>query len=499
MEQPAKPKRPATSGSFRKGQSGNPAGRARTRRDGWENSATGHGTSRDRRTLTRYGVDIVTDLEALQLWRSEFIAERIIEWLPNEAFSPGWALNTDDKDAATAVMKLAADLGVDAAMVLAAEYERALGGGAIFPVLDGALGDLSKKLDEGAIAEVKALHVLEPRELQPMDYYTQLSDPKFGKPMTYRFQPLMSGRGGYLQQQTVHESRLVIFPGKRVTKQTQPGQREGWGDSRLSLVRTILADFGLGWGSAATLIHRFGQRVFKIKGLADVSAQESVDVKMASVDRYLSTIGALTIDSEDDFVQMTTSIAGIADVLIQLMNLMAAAADMTVTELFGVSPAGMNATGEHDSRSGQSRVNRVRNADYKPRLSQLLRLIMLSSAGPMGGTLPDTWTVDFKALWTPSEQEIATTRKTDADRAVALVGAGIVSPDDVASSFYGGDTYSSEIVIDWAAREKQKKLDEVKTAALDAASLAAMGRGSVPPVPGAPIPPADEVPALEAE
>ena len=68
-----------------------------------------------------------------------------------------------------------------------------------------------------------------------------------------------------------------------------------------------------------------------------------------------------------------------------------------------------------------------------------MRFLLLAGDGPTEGVEPDVWSVEYPSLWSPSEKETADTRKTDMDRAVAAVNAGIVSADDVAESFYGGE------------------------------------------------------------
>jgi phage-related protein (TIGR01555 family) len=491
QDQPREQARTGNAGSFRKGQSGNPKGRprrdavdttaSRPRRDGWINTSSGHGTSRDRRTLTRYGVDIVTDLEAIQLWRSEFLAARIIEALPEEAFRRSWTLKVEDKELAEQICTLAEDLDVDGAMVDAAQKERAYGGAAIFPVLSGALDDVSQQLDEGAIASVDALHVFEPQELTPHTYYRDFRHKKFGKPETWRLTPLVSGRTGSLGVQIIHETRLVIFPGIRVSRQTQPGQREGWGDSVLCRPNAVLKDDGLAWGSAATLLHEHGMGVYGIDGLAEGMATDdgvaAFDRYMEAIDMASSTLRAKVIDGKDTYTRSTGTLAGLAETLAQFSQRMAAATDgMPVTVLMGMSPAGMNATGESDMRSWYATVEKRRKARYLTRLQRIVKLLLLSTAGPTSGKEPEVWGCEFPPLWTPSEREVAETRKTDMERAKIAIEAGVASADDVAHSFYGGDTYSPEIVIDWAARAKQKKLDEERAEMLDAQALEAMGR-----------------------
>ena len=474
-------------GRFRKGTSGNPKGRPRraraaqtaptARRDGWQNSASGHGTSRDRRTLTRYGVDIVLDHEAAQLWRSEFLAAAIIEKRPKEAMRRGWSLKLDDKKMAEAISAQAEALALVRKFVLAWQYERAYGGAAIFPVLSGALDDLSAPLDEGAIASVDALHVFEPQELTPNTYYGDIRRPEFGSPETYRLTPLTSGRGGYSPSQIVHATRLIVFPGIQVSRQTQPGQREGFGDSCLSRPHAVLKDFGLAWGSAATLLHEHGKGTLTKDGFADMMSQdggvEEFDRHMAAMELAWSTLRMNVIGEKDKYERSTGTLGGVAEMLGQFERLMSAAADTPMSVLFGVGSAGLR-TGDDETRGWYASVEGDR-ADRLPLFERLVRMLLLATAGPTGGVEPEVWSVEFPPLHTPNEKEIAETRKLDMDRAVAAVNAGIASADDVAESFYGGDTYSGDIRIDWERRRAQAAVDAEPADALSDDDRAALG------------------------
>lgn len=471
-------------GRFAKGASGNPRGRPRQaagsqlRRDSWINTASGHGTSRDRRMLTRYGVDIVTDYEAQQLRRSEFLAAAIVEKRPKEAMRRGWRLKLEDKELAEAVCAQAEELALTRKFTEAWQHERCLGGAAIFPVLSGALGDLQEPLDEGAIASVDALHVFEPEELTPASYYQDIRLPDFGTPATFRLTPLTSGRTGYIKTEIIHASRLVIFPGTRVSRQTQPGQREGWGDSCLSRPNQVLKDFGLAWGSVATLLHKHGMGTLQKDGLEQILAEdggfEKFDQHIAAMQLAESTLRMRVVGGKDIYTSSTGTLAGLSDALAQFERLVSAAADTPMSVLFGVGSAGLR-TGDDEIRGWYASVEGDRT-ERSHLFERLVRFFLLATSGPTGGVEPEMWSVEFPSLWTPSEKEIAETRKLDMERAVAAVTAGIVSADDVAESFYGGDTYSGDIVVDWERREAQAAIDEERAEDLDAATQEALGR-----------------------
>lgn len=487
MDQANSPRRQANAGSFKAGASGNPGGKRKPaeRRDGWINEASGHGTTRDRRTLTRYGLDVVTDLEAMQLWRSEWLCASIIETKPKEIFRPGYNISLGDKKKAQAVEAAAEELGLDEAISLALMYERAYGGAAILPILEGALGEWSEPLPEDRILKVVAYHVLEPRELRPLSYYPTLEDRKFRQPQTYQFMPLTTGRVGHLGWVEIHESRLIIFPGIRVSKQTQPGQREGWGDSVLSRPHRLIADYGMTWGSVATILHNFGRDVLHLDGWAELASQAGNDDvmgrRMASLDMASSALRLTVLDAKDKFASRGgQSLSGLDSVLIQQAQVVAASAGYPVTVLLGMSPGGLNATGDMDLRNWYASIENDARTRVRPRLERALKFLMLASDGPLKGTEPEVWSVTFGSMWSPSEKEDAETRKLTAETDKINVEIGAASADDIAKSRFGGDTYSAETVIDWKAREAQKKIDEERAESLDAAAVAAMGRAPDP-------------------
>lgn len=463
--------------TFKPGQSGNVKGRTpkavaaaqmsqemQARNDSWMNHVTALGTSRDKRTHSYYAADVVTDIEALSLWRSEDMCRRVIEAEVNEAFRRGVKLNVGDQELGEEIQGELEELKFTETFVRAAHYENAFGGAAIYGVMNDT-DAVDQPLNEDGITKLSAFHIFEPRELWPSSWYTDVQSPKFGTPETWRLIPVGAHNMIGAQMLTIHESRLIIFPGKRISRQILPGQRSGWGDSKLSGVYATIRDFGSVWGSAANILEDFAQAVLKMDGYAELmkttDGEAIVKSRLRMLDMMRSSIRAMIVDKGDDFVRTVTPVSGLAELLQEFAQRIAAAADMPVTVMMGMAPAGLNATGDNDMRSWYDKVGARREHHYKCRYEQGVRWKMLAKDSVTQGKEPKVWDVGFPPLWEPTELETATTRKLIAETdKINIIDCGIYTADDAANSHYRGDTFSADIKIDWKERDAQKKVEE---------------------------------------
>lgn len=487
-------------GRFGPGNPGNPRSKRikrELREDGLVNAFLGHGTSRDRRTYTKHRTKALRDVDALDLARGNWLAKRIVWWLPRACFAKAYTISIPGKPElvkkVTTAIGGAGGLLLNARATKAGAIARAAGGAALFPVLEGALPSLAAPFDletDGKrILKVKAVHVLEPRELTPLTWYGDIEHPKFNKPETYEVWPLSGGMTS-TKRSVVHESRLIVFNGDRLTNEALPGQRWGWDDNVLTPVHEAIYDYGISWGSAATLLQNFSQRVIKFAQLAEMLKEEGgelvVKKRVEVMDMIANILRALPLDKDDELVNVSTSVAGLADLLVELAQTVSAAADMTMTRLFGRAPAGLNATGEYDQDADHDRIETEQTDVYTHPIESVLRMVMLSTDGPTGGKEPPDWSISWNPLKQQSAKEIAETRKLDAETDQVRIDSGVITARIAAESHFKTEKYNPDITINWAEWEKQMEVEEERAAdiAASAADRAALGRAGEVDAPG---------------
>jgi phage-related protein (TIGR01555 family) len=472
------------------------------RLDDWYNTITGIGvTGKDKRQAGAFVATVVNDAEAMELWRGDDIAARVVETIPNEMLRQGFEVRIAEerkpskrapgepaepgahdetygeatargdalgwmrrrkarrdaeeqsKDLQEQIAAKLEDLGLASKLYDALCYERAYGGAAVLlGVKDGAT-DLKQPLKpEARIRSLDYLTVLEPRECQPIAWYNDPRKAKFGDPAIYQINPQSPGGATTTTLFQVHESRLIVFGGIKVTKRPMYGVVSGWGDSVLTRVTRVLRDYNMSWASTGVLLNDFSQSVIKIKGLAEVMAgngAEKLRARMQAVELSRSIAHAVLIDAEEEYERKATPVTGLEALLDRFSSRLAAACDMPLTLLMGQSPKGLGNEGDSDIRFFYDRVKSMQDRKLRPVLERLVKMLFQV----LGAAEPDSWSIHFCPLWQASDLEAAQARKTQAETDNLYVTMGALSPAEVAKSRFGSDEFSFQTSVDWEARE----------------------------------------------
>jgi phage-related protein (TIGR01555 family) len=416
---------------------------ARARWDSWINSLTGLGGARDKSTAVYFEAPCVLSHETLEaLYAGDDLARRIVEGPIPDALRQGVTLEGDDEG------KLAAEASrLDAweGFLRGLIWGRLHGGGFLYLGLRSGRQDEPLDLDAVRPGDLQWVMDLDRHAVTPVTWYVDPSSPKFGQPETYLLSP--PNAGGATARATgtmVHESRLIRFPGVKTTRRRR-ASLNGFDDPALLAAYPVLRDVNTIWRSGVYAAQDLSQGVFKVRGLVDMIAEGQREVllrRMEIVDLARSVARSVVLDAEgEDFTTVDGKGLGtLPAVLDKAWSRLAAAAGMPVTVLMGISPSGLNATGESDIRLWYDRVAAYRRDVVEPRARVLIDVLARSA-----GVDPEGISIAWPSLWQPTDKETAELRKLTADTDAIYIDKGVLLPEEVALSRWGSGAYSTEI------------------------------------------------------
>ena len=422
--------------------------------DGWQNLVTGLGTAADKQRYTRITANgILADDELESLFIDDGLAAAIVKAIPDDMFREGWEYEfpgADEIESEKLADEYAAVLENIGAVqkIKEAFYWARLYGGAV--ILIGALDgkDLSSPLAPAGIRNFEYLRVIARSDIDFEKIIFQLEPtlPRYGLPELYPVN--FVNHGGTQDTRNVHYSRVIEIHGEPVPAAASRYGKEQryWGVSVLQNVEDILKAVETAAGSVGHLLNEFSVGKYKINGLADLLSQpeskELIQKRVEVMDLTRSVFRSMYFDIEDDFIREAVSFAGVPEALHIFFMLVSSCTQIPITRLFGVSPAGMNATGESDMRNYYDKVRSKQNTEAAAVLLRLVRIIS------QWKKLPEPYVVwNPLQQMSPKEQAELEKLKIAKEQAEAnmyriYIEAGILEPHEARYLKYG-DTLDS--------------------------------------------------------
>lgn len=417
------------------------------RYDGYMNMLTGVGTERDPTQFTTYRADPVIPQPILEsIFESDGIGRRIIE-MPAEEMCRGWFDITGE--GGEEVQDYLETLRAQQAFIESTVWARLYGGALLYIILDDGRNE-SQPVNLQKIQKVVGVQAFD-RHCVSFEPFRLSQDPVkrlLGLPEVYSISPpRVLGNTDQASQILVHESRVVLLPGRRVDLRRRM-LNGGWDASVLQSAWNALQRYASGMGYANNILRDFVQAVLSVKDLTAMIASGREDVvqrRIQLLDMSRSILNAMVIDADgEEYNKSSSSVAGLADILDRFGESLSASVSIPVAKLFGRSAAGLNSTGEHDLRNYYDMLAAEQNRVLNPVAETLVKYIFLAKDGPTGGVEPEDWSVRWRSLMAPSEKETADLRKVVADTDKIYLDSGVLSPEEVAESRFGSDEWSME-------------------------------------------------------
>lgn len=441
-----------------------------TRADSWSNLVTGIGAATGRLDFQFQREWRIDDQTLEDMFHGDPYASRIVRAVPEEALRRGFSVACGDPNVESEIKRSLDDLHVLRKITEAWTWARLFGGAALFIGADDGR-DPSLELDTKNIRAIRFVTVLDKREMYPAKWFSDPLSPYFGEPETYRF--VRSGAGG-TDSREVHATRIVRFDGA-VTSRRRRQQNNSWCESELQRIISKLREFNGNSAAASTLLQDASQGVFKIKDLMTLIAQNKQDTvrkRLQLMDMARGVARAIMLDADgEDFQRVESGIAtGMADLVDKSFLLLAGAAEIPVTILFGQAPAGLSATGDSDIRWFYDRLDSARTNNVQPRLERIVRMFLRAQNGPTGGVEPEAWTIKWPSLYQLTDAEQADLRAKQATIDTQYITAQVLTPEEVRANRFRRDGYSTETSLD----------DGDEGASADLGELGAEAIGAVP-------------------
>jgi hypothetical protein len=153
-------------------------------------------------------------------------------------------------------------------------------------------------------------------------------------------------------------------------------------------------------------------------------ASQKFEQRMQQMNSMLSNQSLVLLPAEGELSQVQYSFSGLAEMLQNYQLVVAGAAKMPVTRLWGRTLTGIGQSGDGDERIYEETIATECTTTLEPALDKLLPIIAMSE---IGEPLEDA-DLSFPSLRVLDEKEKSELAKATADTVVVYMNAGLMSP-----------------------------------------------------------------------
>ena len=356
------------------------------RKDGWLNLFTGLGTRADKTKSTRaVPTGFLLDAEKEIIYADDGLGARIVDLLPEDMMKQGWHyVFENEKEGFDNYSKIYnhifKEIRANYKIAQALKWARLYGGALILlGVYDGE--SLDQPLNLNKIKNFENLKIIPRNNVMygTMEFQMNPELPHYGQVEYY---PVTFYTGRQYQMQRVHYSRVIELKGIEIPGSEAsliPMEFRYWGLSVFQRIQDRLKELGSSFSSLANLLNELTIGKYKYKDLAQIMSSddggELVQKRLQAMDLMKSVFHSVLLDTDESFERDTLSFGGVSDVMYQFMMMTSAATGYPMTKLFGISPGGLNSTGEADMYQYYDMVKAKQETELRPIIERLVKII----------------------------------------------------------------------------------------------------------------------------
>ncbi len=289
--------------------------------------------------------------------------------------------------------------------------------------LDTPLVRDPRKIPKGdgttAKGQLRGFRTVEPMWVYPNDYDTN--------------NPLLSSyyrpRNWFVMGNLVDSSRLLTVVSREVPDLLKPTYSFG-GLSMSQMAKPYVDNWIRTRDSVGDLVHTFSVAVLKtdMSAILQGGGAESIIGRAELFNATRDNRGLQMIDFDrEEFANVATPLSSLDKLQAQAQEQMASVAGIPLVVLLGVTPSGLNASSDGEIKTFYAWINSQQEDIFREPLTVVLELLQLH----LFGAIDPEISFSFVPLWQPSEAELATIRKTEADTDMVYVDGGVIHTQEV--------------------------------------------------------------------
>lgn len=184
--------------------------------------------------------------------------------------------------------------------------------------------------------------------------------------------------------------------------------------------------------SVSDLLHSFSLSGIKtdMSTILSGGCDEEVNMTLRAevYNRFRDNRGLMMLDKDnEEFFQFNTPLSGLDSLVAQSQEQLAMPSHTPLVKLLGVTPSGLNASSEGEIDVYYDYIKALQENILRDPLDKVLKLVQLH----LFGETDDNITFEFAPLAQMDKSQLATIRKSDSDRDVAYIQAGVISAEEV--------------------------------------------------------------------
>ncbi|MFW1880505.1 DUF1073 domain-containing protein [Acinetobacter baumannii] len=407
----------------------------------YTNFVSNIGTERDKASHGSFVKKVIPD-EQLEAVYQHWLAKRIVNRPASDMLRAGWFYEGIQDNDLLKLKEACKAFNLDGVLLSSLVLSRLYGVCyVLLGTVDGGNLDQPFDLNKLGIGRLEFFTVLKKKYIEA-DTSKYLSPKEAGgllkQPEFYKLK--LDGKS----TQRIHHTRLIKF-----------GHADVLNEEPVSVLQEVyedLLDHAAVKKASASLVHESKIDVIRTPNLVDKIKEDlkGVAERFLSVGLLKGLNGMIVLDAEEEYDSKTYSFGGLPELLREYSIQAAGAADMPYTVLFSQSPAGMNATGEHDTRNYYDSIATKQTWSLKPFMMKLLRVIVQTTFGRQIPSLD----VVFNPLWQLDAKVRSEVEKANAERDAKYLEMGIITEPQIAKQLLIDGVYS---VID------EKHIKELET------------------------------------